>query len=154
MGFPSYSIFCQTEQLALWLFNLICWYLPPLAQAPSSTLNTHPLLPSFILINSYPFFFFFRQRISLFGLPSQSTTHWVGWITEIYFSCFWRIEVQDQGVSIPSKGYVEESAPSPYLGLLLFSGNLCWPLAGRTQIFTFIFTWYFVCMSVSRFPFV
>ena len=117
-----------------------------LHRAPSSTLNTLPVLPSFILINSYPFFL--RQHISLFGLPSQCTKRWVCWITEIYFSHSWKLEVQDQGVSIPLEDYEEESVPSPCLHFWLFSGNLCWPLACRTQIFTYIFTWHFPCVHV------
>ena len=141
------------EQLPLRLLNLTFWYLSVLKQAPSSTLNTLPILPSFILINSYPFFL--RQHIILFELPSQCTKRWVCWITEIYFSHFWKLEVEDQGVSIPLEDYEEESVPSPCLGFGCFLAIFVGPWLAETRFSpTSSHDIFLVCMSVSKFPFV
>ena len=37
--------------------------------------------------------------INLLGLSLQNTTDWVAQIIEFYFLSFWRLELQDQGVS-------------------------------------------------------
>ena len=136
------------EQLPLRLLNLTFWYLSVLEQAPSSTLNTLPILPSFILINSYPFFL--RQHIILFELPSQCTKRWVCWITEIYFSHFWKLEVEDQGVSIPLEDYEEESVPYIFSSGWWFVGNFWSSLADRhiTLISVFLFILHSPCVCI------